>query len=47
VLVALWHRWRVQRRTRWLALAALVLALDLLVGARLLAWELDVLRDAW
>jgi len=47
VLVVLWQRWRVQRRTRWLALAAVIIALDLLVGARLLAWEVEALRQAW
>lgn len=47
MIVALWHRWTQDRHYRWLALCLAILAIDLLVGSALLAWEIRLLREAW
>lgn len=40
-----WQRWRESRHVRWIALAVAVLVVDAIVGARLIAWEIELLRE--
>lgn len=47
MILALWHRWTQSRNTRWLVLVAALLALDVVLGSWLIAWELQTLRDMW
>lgn len=45
MIVAIWLRWRQDRRWWWLALIGGVLILDILIGSWLIAWELRVLGE--
>ncbi len=45
MIVALWIRWRSERRVRLLVLVAVLVAADLLVGPVLIAWEIHVVRE--
>ena len=45
MLVALWMRWRIHGRIRWLVLAALVVVVDAVIGGALIAWEVGVVRE--
>lgn len=47
MIVALWHRWTRDRRSRWLALCLAILVADLFVGSALIAWEIALVKDAW
>ena len=45
MLIAAWLRWKDDRQVRGAALAAGLLALDLLIGPALIAWEINLLRE--
>ena len=45
MIIALWYRWTSERKLRWLLLAVAVVVADLLIGTRLVAWEIEVMRQ--
>ena len=47
MIVALWSRWTRDHHYRWLALCLGVLALDMLIGSALVAYEVRLIREAW
>lgn len=47
MIVAAWHRWVETGQWWWLVVLAGVLALDVLVGTWLIAFELELLREAF
>lgn len=47
VIVAIWLRWKQDKRWWWLALIGGVLAVDVLLGSWLISWEINYIKEAW
>lgn len=51
MIAVLWNRWRRFGQRRWLIALAVFMVLDitigLLVGERLLRWEIRLIREGW
>ena len=45
MLIAIWARWRMERRWWWIALIVGVLAADVLIGSWLVAWEIKAFKE--
>lgn len=47
MIVAAWIRFTQGGGVKWLLLAGGIVVADVLVGARLVAWEIELIRGVW